>query len=84
MNEEEKRKARAAVDNYVDAHNLARKHGSIFRAAEMLLRIRERLNMLMTLGVFLRVEYEKNNKYIRLVTDDEEGGEYIRIKGGEE
>ena len=60
MNEEEKRKAR--------------KHGRIFRAAELLGKIHERLNMLMALGVFLRVEYEKNNKYIKLVTD-EKGGE---------
>ena len=74
MNEEEKRKARKAFDSYVDAHNLARKHGRIFRAAELLGKIHERLNMLMALGVFWRVEYEKNNKYIKLVTD-EKGGE---------
>lgn len=75
MNEEEKRKARKTFDEYVDAHNLARKHGRIFRAAELLGKIHERLNMLMTLGIFLRVEYEKNNKYIRLVANDEKGGE---------
>lgn len=69
--DKEKRQARAVLDDYVDAHNLARKHGRIFRAAELLGKIHERLNMLMTLGIFLRVEYEKNNKYIRL-------------KGGEE
>lgn len=74
MSEEKKRQARAALDGYVDAHNVARKQGCIFHAAEMLLRIRERLNMMMTFGVFWRVEYEKNNKYIRLVTD-EKGGE---------
>lgn len=75
MNEEEKRKARTMFDEYVDAHNLARKNGNIFHAAEMLLRIRERLNMLMTFSIFWRVEYEQNNKYIRLVTNDEKGGE---------
>lgn len=75
MNEEEKRNARKAFDSYVDAHNLARRQRRIFRAAEMLCRIHERLEMMMTLGVFWRVEYEKNNKYIRLVTDDEKGGE---------
>lgn len=74
MNEEEKRKARRMFDEYVDAHNLARKNGHIFHAAEMLLRIRERLNMLMTFSIFWRVEYEQNNKYIKLITD-EKGGE---------
>lgn len=74
MNEEEKRKARAAFDDYVDAHNLARRQGRIFRAAELLGKIHERLNMMMTLGVFWRVEYEKNNKYIRLI-DCEKGGD---------
>lgn len=83
MNEENKDKARADVDSYVDAHNLARKHGRVFRAAEQLLRIRERLNMMMTFGIVWRVEYEKNNKYIRLM-DCEKGGEYIRLKGGDE
>lgn len=83
MNEEEKRKARADVDSYVDAHNLARRRGAIFRAAEMLCRIHERLDMLITFGVVWRVEYEKNNKYIRLF-DCEKGGEYIRLKGGDE
>lgn len=75
MNEEERRKVRRMFDEYVDTHNLARKQGCIFHAAEMLCRIHERLNMLMTFGVFWRVEYEQNNKYIRLVTGDEKGGE---------
>lgn len=43
MNEEEKRKARKMFDEYVDSHNLARKHGNIFHAAEMLLRIHDKL-----------------------------------------
>ena len=75
MNEEDKKKARKAFDEYVDAHNLARKRGNIFRAAEMLLRIRERLNMMMTFGIVWRVEYEQNNKYIRLVIDKKGGDE---------
>ena len=74
MNEEEKRKARTMFDDYVDAHNLARRRGAIFLAAEMLCRIHERLDMMMTFGVFWRVKYEKNNKYIKLITD-EKGGE---------
>lgn len=74
MNEEEKRKARRAFDEYVDAHNLARRRGNIFRAAETLCRIHERLNMMMTFGIVWRVEYEQNNKYIKLITD-EKGGE---------
>lgn len=83
MNEEKKRQARAVLDGYIDAHNAARRAGLKFTAARELLNIERLIWRFAKKGAIFSVEYEKNNKYIRLM-DCEKGGEYIRLKGGKE
>ena len=75
MNEEKKRQARAVLDGYIDAHNAARRAGLPFTAARELLAIEKLILHFAKKGAIFSIEYEKNNKYIRLVSAEKGGDE---------